>query len=107
MKAFGFAAFSFALFFADSASRAEPSTVPPRAKRVTITAIDAARGFVTVSGDGFRETVDVHMAEIRFRHSSGHTTKRTLADVRPGMTGTVTAYWGTATLATKIVIQTK
>jgi hypothetical protein len=107
MKAFRFATFAATLVFISSECGAAPSTVTPRSERVTITATDPSRGLLTVSGDGFRETIDAHMADIRFRQPTGHTTKRTLADIRPGMTGTVTAHWGTATLATKIVIQSK
>jgi hypothetical protein len=101
MKALLFATLASFLCFVST------SLAGGRTEKVTITATDPARGLLTVTGDGFHETIDVHMADIRFRQPSGRTTKRTLADIRPGMTGSVTAYWSVGTLATKVIIQTK
>ena len=76
--------------------------------KVTVVEIDLAHGLVTVTGDGFKEAVNARQAEIRFREPSGRTTRKSWADLKPGMHAKVTGYWsGLPTLVTKFVIDTK
>jgi hypothetical protein len=98
---------TFLLSLAGS-SVAEPSAVPTTTKRVMVVESDPRTGFVTVTVDGSKSFIDAHMADVRSRQASGRITRKSLADIKPGMHATITGYWyGLPTLVTKIVIDTK